>query len=75
MTCVFSGIGFQNEGGLEGKVTAKEDENPRLYRRELQFAAFNFYSAMFFLTINTFMGNFFNTLIVFQQERPCFLRE
>lgn len=41
----------------------------------MNFAAFNFYSTIFFLSINTFMVNFFNTLIVFQLERPVFMRE
>lgn len=75
MTAVFAGVGFQNEGGLDDKVTADKTTDPLLYRSQLQFAAFSFYSATFFLCINTFMGNFFNTLIVFQQERPCFIRE
>ena len=66
MICVFTGIGFQNEGGLDDKVTADKATEPLKYAAQLNFAAFDFYSASYFLTINTFMGNFFNTLIVFQ---------
>jgi len=75
MICVFWQVGFQNEGGLEDKVTANKDTDPLLYASQLNFAAFNLYSTIFFLCINTFMGNFFNTLIVFQLERPVFMRE
>lgn len=31
--------------------------------------------ALFFITVNMFMGNMFNALLVFQNERPVFLRE
>ena len=31
--------------------------------------------ALFFITVNMFMGNMFNALLVFQGERPVFLRE
>ena len=31
--------------------------------------------ALFFQAINMFMGNMFNAILVFQAERPVFLRE
>ena len=33
------------------------------------------FGAIYFLAINNFMGNFFNSVLVFQAERPVFLRE
>ena len=33
------------------------------------------FGGIFFLTTNMFMGNFFNAVLVFQAERPVFLRE
>lgn len=33
------------------------------------------FGGLFFLTTNMFMGNFFNAILVFQAERPVFLRE
>lgn len=33
------------------------------------------YGTIFFLSMNNFMGNFFNSILVFQSERPVFLRE
>jgi len=33
------------------------------------------FGGLFFVTTNMFMGNFFNSVLVFQSERPVFLRE
>ena len=45
------------------------------YFRELFSASMEVYGAIFFLSINTFMANLFNTILVFQSERAVFLRE
>ena len=33
------------------------------------------FGAFFFAAVNFFMGNLFNAILVFQAERPVFLRE
>lgn len=33
------------------------------------------YSTLYFVAVNTFMSNIMNTILVFQSERPVFLRE
>jgi len=42
---------------------------------KLNTASFEIYGAIYFISINQFMGNFMNTILVFQNERPVFLRE
>jgi hypothetical protein len=39
------------------------------------YAAMQTFGVLFFLTMNNFMGNFFSSILVFQAERPVFLRE
>lgn len=75
MIFVFTDIGFQNEGGLEGKVTADPKKNPGVYNQQLFAAAYQFFGACSFLCINTMFNNAFNTLLVFIMERAVFLRE
>ena len=33
------------------------------------------FGGLYFMTMNAFMGNFFNAILLFQAERPVFLRE
>jgi hypothetical protein len=33
------------------------------------------FGGIYFVSINTFMSNFFNAILTFQSERPVFLRE
>lgn len=75
MVFVFSGVGFQNEGGLEDNVKADPVKEPMKFNQQLFAAAFQFFSAMSFLVINTIFNNAFNTLLVFIMERAVFLRE
>ena len=42
---------------------------------KLNTAVFEVYGVVYFISINQFMGNFMNTILVFQSERPVFLRE
>lgn len=43
--------------------------------REEFYAYMQLFGALYFLCTNYFMGNFFNAILVFQSERPVFLRE
>lgn len=33
------------------------------------------YGAIYFMVMNNFFGSFMNSILIFQQERPVFLRE
>lgn len=70
---IFDGLGINNEGDLEGKVDPNDSPLERM--RKISFATREIFGAIFFASTNNFMGNMFNTLLVFQQERPVFLRE
>ena len=63
VAAIFYKTGFQNPGGLEGKV----DENANQYVRaqQLFYAGMQVFGALFFITTNLFMGNFFNSILVF----------
>lgn len=77
VAAVFSGIGFHNEDGLVGKIDADILANPNSpkYRMKLFGSVMEVYGAIYFVSINQFMGNFMNVILVFQGERPVFLRE
>jgi hypothetical protein len=79
-----SGTGIHNSDGLKGKVPDEllgkemQEMTPAergIYSMKLNSAVFEVYGAIYFISINQFMGNFMNTILVFQGERPVFLRE
>ena len=77
---VFTDVGFMNADDLKSKidVTNNDPKDPakyRIYYGQLFSLAMQFYSATYFVTVNTFMSNIMNTILVFQGERPVFLRE
>ena len=68
--CVFSNIGFHNEGSEVEKFTVADRDSANYllkakYYRQLFEASMEVYGGLFFITVNTFMGNLFNTLLVF----------
>ena len=44
-------------------------------KQQLFTAAMEMFGGLYFMTMNAFMGNFFNSILLFQAERPVFLRE
>ena len=50
-------------------------KNPFIKEQKLFYNAMEVNGCLFFLSVNGFMGAFTNTLLVFQGERPVFLRE
>jgi len=70
---IFFQIGFHNEGGLDEKVDEDAPENRRA--QQLFYAGMEVLGCLFFQAVNMFMGNMFNAILVFQAERPVFLRE
>ena len=73
MAAIFYNIGFHNEGGLDGKVDESLPEKRQ--QQQLFYSGMELFGAFFFAAVNFFMGNMFNAILVFQAERPVFLRE
>ena len=77
---VFTDVGFQNGDDLKTKIDISNNDksNPakyRIYYGQLFSLAMQTYSATYFVAVNTFMADIMNTILVFQGERPVFLRE
>mmetsp|Transcript_21772 Transcript_21772/g.33628 ORF Transcript_21772/g.33628 Transcript_21772/m.33628 type:complete len:165 (+) Transcript_21772:1108-1602(+) len=68
---IFNKVGFHNDD----QELIVDTGNPQVFQNQVFYQAMQVYGAFFFLTVNTFMMNLFNTLLVFQNERPVFLRE
>lgn len=60
---IFNNIGFHNKDGLNEKVTEKRDSFSG--QRQLFYAGMQVYGTIFFLSMNNFMGSFFNSILVF----------
>ena len=60
---IFSGLGFHNGDDINSKVDMAGDAFTR--QRQLTYASLQVFGALFFVTMNMFMGNFFNALMVF----------
>lgn len=63
VAAIFYDTGFQNEGGLEGKVDV--DANEFVKAQQTFYAGMQMYGGLFFVTVNLFMGNFFNSILTF----------
>mmetsp|Transcript_111 Transcript_111/g.217 ORF Transcript_111/g.217 Transcript_111/m.217 type:complete len:165 (+) Transcript_111:726-1220(+) len=70
---IFNGLGMNNEGNMDDKIDPNDTPNVR--QQKIFYATMQVYGGVFFALTNTFMGNLFNTVLIFQQERPVFLRE
>lgn len=70
---IFNHLGFHNANGLEGKVDVEKTH--KTYYAKLFRSGMELYGGLFFVGTNVFMGNLMNTILVFQRERPVFLRE
>lgn len=73
---IFYNVGINNEKGL-GQVDDKIDSSQPIIRQKQQlfYSGMELFGAFFFAAVNYFMGNLFNAILVFQAERPVFLRE
>lgn len=70
---IFNDLGFHHANGLEGKVDVGKTD--KTYYAKLFRSGMELYGGLFFVGTNVFMGNLMNTILVFQRERPVFLRE
>lgn len=70
---IFNNLGLNNPGVLEEKLGVIE--NPQVRMGKINYYTMQVFGGIFFACTNSFMGNLFNTLLVFQEERPVFLRE
>lgn len=70
---IFNDLGFHHPNGLEGKVDVEKTD--KTYYAKLFRSGMELYGGLFFVGTNVFMGNLMNTILVFQRERPVFLRE
>ena len=70
---IFHNTGINNQGDLEGKI----DPSTSMFNQKQQLftAAMEMFGGLYFMAMNAFMGNFFNAILLFQAERPVFLRE
>ena len=70
---IFNNVGFHNDGSIGDRV----DTSAPIYVQTQQYfyMAIQQLGAFFFISINMFMANFFNSILVLQAERPVFLRE
>lgn len=67
---MFTDVGFQNSDDLKRKIDMAnfDTKNPakyRVYYGQLFSLAMQMYSACYFVTVNTFMANIMNTILVF----------
>ncbi len=70
---VFSEVGFHNGKDLDYVVDPNLPPQQRAFK--LLGQSMQIFGALFFLSVNQFMGSMFGTINTFSQERPVFLRE
>lgn len=73
ISLIFNNVGYHNDGSIGDRV----DTTQPVYVQAQQYfyMAIQQLGAFFFISINMFMANFFNSILVLQAERPVFLRE
>lgn len=73
---IFYDVGINNDSGT-GQLDEKIDNDAPIIRQKQQlfYSGMEVFGAFFFAAVNFFMGNLFNAILVFQAERPVFLRE